>query len=52
MKSGTLNLLEPSGPLQACNGIVLLTFLHGTGAAISFCLQWQAEIMYKVWCLD
>jgi len=24
MKSGNLNFLEPSGPLQACNGIVLL----------------------------
>ena len=23
MKSGDLNFLEPSGPLQACNGIVL-----------------------------
>jgi hypothetical protein len=28
MKSGTLNLLEPSGPVQACNGIALpLPFL-------------------------
>jgi hypothetical protein len=24
MKSGNLNFLEPSGPLQACNGTVLL----------------------------
>jgi len=23
LKSGNLNLLEPSGPLQACNGIAL-----------------------------
>ena len=23
MKSGSLNLLEPSGPLQACNGFAL-----------------------------
>jgi hypothetical protein len=23
MKSGSLNLLEPSGPVQACNGIAL-----------------------------
>jgi len=23
MKSGNLNFLEPSGPLQACNGTVL-----------------------------
>jgi len=28
MKFGNLNFLEPSGPLQACNGIALLfTFL-------------------------
>jgi len=25
LKSGTLNLLEPSGPVQACNGIALRT---------------------------
>ena len=24
MKSGNLNFLEPSGPLQACNGIAAL----------------------------
>jgi len=23
LKSGSLNLLEPSGPIQACNGIAL-----------------------------
>ena len=23
LKSGSLNVLEPSGPVQACNGIVL-----------------------------
>ena len=29
MKSGNLNFLEPSGPLQACNGTDLpLTILH------------------------
>ena len=29
MKSGSLNLLEPSGPVQACNGISLpLSLLH------------------------
>ena len=27
LKSGSLNLLEPSGPLQACNGRALLTYL-------------------------
>jgi len=27
LKSGSLNLLEPSGPVQACNGIALPFFL-------------------------
>jgi hypothetical protein len=27
LKSGSLNLLEPSGPAQACNGIALLLLL-------------------------
>jgi hypothetical protein len=27
MKSGNLNLLEPSGPLQACNGTAF-TFIY------------------------
>jgi len=27
LKSGSLNLLEPSGPVQACNGIAL-PFYH------------------------
>jgi hypothetical protein len=28
LKSGSLNLLEPSGPVQACNGIALPLPLH------------------------
>ena len=28
LKSGSLNLLEPSGLVQACNGIALLLPLH------------------------
>jgi len=28
MKSGNLNFLEPSGPLQACNGTALPLFLY------------------------
>ena len=33
LNSGSLNLLEPSGPVQACNGIALpfLTVLDNTG---------------------
>jgi hypothetical protein len=29
LKSGSLNLLEPSGPVQTCNGIAL-PFIRGT----------------------
>jgi hypothetical protein len=28
MKSGSLNLLEPSGPVKACNGIALPLLIH------------------------
>jgi len=35
MKSGSLNFLEPSGPLQACNGTALLiTYYFSTGKII------------------
>jgi hypothetical protein len=41
LKSGSLNLLEPSGPVQACNGIALPYFerkgtfaLQGTRSAL------------------
>jgi hypothetical protein len=32
LKSGSLNFLEPSGPVQACNGIILpfLLFIYAT----------------------
>jgi hypothetical protein len=29
LKSGNLNLLEPSGPVQACNGIALPFLQYG-----------------------
>jgi hypothetical protein len=32
MKSASLNLLEPSGAVQACNGIVVCCFINGTAA--------------------
>jgi hypothetical protein len=35
LKSGSLSLLEPSGPVQACNGIALLfTCLFGKGQQV------------------
>ena len=36
MKSGNLNLLEPSGPLQACNGTVVRLPLDALISAIYF----------------
>ena len=39
MKSGNLNLLEPSGPVQACNGIALPLDIH---FSISFrCIRFE-----------
>jgi hypothetical protein len=34
MKSGSLNLLEPSGPVQACNGIALPYYFDLEGATL------------------
>jgi len=30
LKSGSLNLLEHSGPVQACNGIAFYAYMHYT----------------------
>jgi hypothetical protein len=38
LKSGSLNLLEPSGPVQACNGIALP--LYGQNNIISYAKIW------------
>jgi len=46
MKSGNLNFLEPSGSLQACNGIALL-FYQALNGEVMPCLtpqgHWQNE---------
>ena len=41
MKSGNLNFLEPSGPLQACNGTALPAYLQSCEKrhAVSSCLS-------------
>ena len=36
LKSGSLNILEPSGPVQACNGIAFLLYLNRVLTVISF----------------
>jgi len=38
MKSGNLNFLEPSGPLQACNGTALPLFN---------CILWQTPTVFR-----
>ena len=35
LKSGNLNLLEPSGPVQACNGIAL-PFFYSMSVKLGF----------------
>jgi len=42
LKSGSLNLLEPSGPVQACNGIALL--LCSSGILRSVQLQFRSDV--------
>jgi hypothetical protein len=48
MKSGNLNLLEPSGPLQACNGTALRLPLplNNCEGRVCHCLR-RSEIYYK-----
>jgi len=41
-KSGNLNLLEPSGPLQACNGPAFIWQLH-TNLKHSFCQHYKGQ---------
>jgi hypothetical protein len=41
LQPGSLNFLEPSGPIQACNGIV---YLFITGKALFWSLQSQVTL--------
>ena len=49
LKCGSLNLLEPSGPVQACNGIALpflpliYSFIHSftTDAKFAYCVSFS-----------
>ena len=43
MKSGTLKLLEPSGPVQACNGIALFMNAGHTVAQLVEALRYKPE---------
>ena len=42
MKSGNLNFLEPSGPLQACNG-TLFAFLQIVLGSMERSPTWESE---------
>jgi len=47
MKSGNLNFLEPSGPVQACNGTalpLLRTYIHTTNIHTYICIHTHIHI--------
>ena len=46
-KSGTLNFLEPSGPVQACNGTALPLCAHSNGICHTCLLTACEQAIYK-----
>jgi hypothetical protein len=44
LKSGSLNLLESSGPVQGCNGIVLPFYRRNTRTSIQDCANWSGFV--------
>ena len=52
LKSGSLNLLEPSGPVQACNGIALpLYVLHQHGGFLRLAVTGNRKL-HHIYVLD
>ena len=53
MKSGNLNLLEPSGPLQACNRTVVVGFLDKGGKLrcpnIKCITEMLSQLLWKIY---
>jgi len=47
MKSGNLNFLEPSGPLQACNGTALPFIVHYEYLSVALGIQ-NAKRMRRI----
>ena len=48
LKSGNLNLLEPSGPVQACNGIALpLPFYGEVNISVEKCVEIKGDYVEK-----
>jgi hypothetical protein len=56
MKSGNLNFLEPSGPLQACNGTALLfmckTLRKETDWMTEYCRIILKQVVRKYFVLE
>jgi len=50
MKSGNLNVLEPSGPLQACNGTALPFILYYECVAVALGIQNAKRVRRIVIC--
>jgi hypothetical protein len=48
LKCGSLNLLEPSGPVQACNGIALPFFSNINGIDSVWTNMFKTEILVGV----
>jgi hypothetical protein len=47
MKSGTLNFLEPSGPLQACNGTALPFYYHNCKYLVAIRVRYRYCQIFK-----
>ena len=52
MKSGNLNFLKPSGPLQACNGTALPFFIQTLGIALASPAVGIAGLSFADWKLS
>jgi hypothetical protein len=46
LKSGSLKLLEPSGPVQACNGIAL-TFTFAIAQNVFARASWRLDFVHR-----
>jgi hypothetical protein len=58
LKSGSLNLLEISGPVKACNGIALPYLVHATAASYNVSstnhrniLHFMSKLREHVWAM-
>ena len=50
--SGNLNFLEPSGPLQACNGTAFFFFFLMYISNVKYSAQGPATFKESVWCSE